>query len=358
MFGDNPNTPYGLMALGQGLSQLGAGQPVNMAPAMDAMMQRKERADMKRSMQESGVLNRFTPEQRAILASMPPSAAQQVIASVLFREPAQPDVKVVDGKLVDTTGRVVYEGQDEPEGWRDLTPEEVEARGLQPGRGWQIGVSGANTGRIMPAGGTPLVDMGADFTPGQEAVDKAYAQQYIDYLGGKGADASQQAAQILSVAEALESGAEYTGPMIGIQGDLVRAWTNPEAQDAKERVESVIQRSLRETLGAQFTEKEGERLIARAYNVNLPPEANASRLRALFATIKARVDAQRQMAEYFGEHKTLMGMEPIYVPTVDDMLAAMDSAAPSAGPATSGGMPDFSAMSDEELDAWIAANGG
>jgi len=84
---ENPETPYGLMAIGQGLSQLGAGQPVNLQPAMEAMQARRQRADMKRQMEESGILGQFTPQQQALLASMPPNAAQEVIASVLFREP-------------------------------------------------------------------------------------------------------------------------------------------------------------------------------------------------------------------------------------------------------------------------------
>lgn len=81
-----------LAGLGLGMSQLGAGQPVNLSQPMAAMMDRRQRADQKRALEESGVLNQFTPQQRAILAQMPPQAAQQVISSVLFAPKPQPKI--------------------------------------------------------------------------------------------------------------------------------------------------------------------------------------------------------------------------------------------------------------------------
>ncbi len=65
----------GLAAIGQGLSQLGAGQPVNLSAAHNALMQRQQKAADRKALEESGLLERYSPEQRAILASMPPNAA-------------------------------------------------------------------------------------------------------------------------------------------------------------------------------------------------------------------------------------------------------------------------------------------
>lgn len=47
----------------------------------------------------------------------------------------------------------------EAEGWRDLTPDEKKVRGLDPSRAYQIGVGGANKGRIQ--------DVGGQITPGK-----------------------------------------------------------------------------------------------------------------------------------------------------------------------------------------------
>lgn len=335
--GDNAGLK--MMALGQGLSQLSTGGPVNVAgsPAYQALQQRQQQTQMKEALESSGLMQRFTPEQRAILAQMPPEAAMRIIAGEAFKqpEPAYSRYQEINGQLVDpATGQVVgdYRTPEENEGWRTLTPEEVASvPGLDPTKAYQVGLGGGNDGQIRPVGGSPLVEnnMGSSFTPGQEALDKAYAPTYMEWVTGGGADQTTQTAQIKDVLEALEQGQELTGPMVGLQGDLVRSLTNPDAQDAKERVESVVQRNLKAILGAQFTEKEGDRLIARAYNINLPPEKNAARLRALFSAMEQGLKNRGIMAEYFSKNGTLQGFSPVPIPTIDDMIAQMDAAAPA-----------------------------
>lgn len=95
MFGNfkgNPNTPYGLMALGQGLAQLGAGQPVNMSGPMEAIADRQQKAQMREAIESSGVMERFGPDERALIAKMPANLAMQVIMGRAFREPEAPKV--------------------------------------------------------------------------------------------------------------------------------------------------------------------------------------------------------------------------------------------------------------------------
>ena len=69
-----------------------------------------------------------------------------------------------------------------------------------------------------------------------------------------------------------------TGPYVGLQPDWLRAITNPKAVASKEAVEGVVQKTLKKILGGQFGEKEGDRLIARAYNKSLLPEENIRRV--------------------------------------------------------------------------------
>lgn len=144
-------------------------------------------------------------------------------------------------------------------------------------------------------------------TAGREAVDKKYAEDYLQWTQGGGADAIGNVAQIGTVLQQLEQGRQLTGPMIGIQPDFILALTNPNAADAKQRVEEVVQRNLRTVLGAQFTEKEGERLIARAYNPTLSPQQNAARLRRLFQQMQIAANSRQEMAQYFEENGTLTG---------------------------------------------------
>ena len=79
-----PDRSAAFMAVGQGLSPLAAGQPVNLGPAYQALQARQQTDLARRQLEQSGMMDRFTPEQRAILAQMPPQAAQSIIAQTLF----------------------------------------------------------------------------------------------------------------------------------------------------------------------------------------------------------------------------------------------------------------------------------
>jgi hypothetical protein len=163
-----------------------------------------------------------------------------------------------------------------------------------------------------------------ELSPGWEAVDKAFADKYLEYKTQGISDTRNQAAQIATVLGKFESGEDLTGPMYGYTPDFLKVLTNPEAADAQARVESVIQRSLRETLGAQFTEKEGERLISRAYDPKQPPEANAARLRALFKQIESAADAKAAQVQYFEENGTLRGYKGPEMPGLNDFYSALE----------------------------------
>lgn len=56
------------------------------------------------------------------------------------------------GPVASTPGKPVT-----PEGWRDLSADEKRTRGLDPNRAYQIGISGANTGKVQDVGGQPAV---------------------------------------------------------------------------------------------------------------------------------------------------------------------------------------------------------
>lgn len=146
-------------------------------------------------------------------------------------------------------------------------------------------------------------------TPGQKKLDEAYGGgDYIEWTQGGGADMASQISNIGKVADRLESGEEnLTGSVIGALPDSVNAAIRPNVVSAREDVESVVQRNLRVLLGAQFTEKEGERLIARAYNPRLPEQENAKRLRRLEAAMTAASEARNSQAEYFSKNGTLTG---------------------------------------------------
>lgn len=144
-----------------------------------------------------------------------------------------------------------------------------------------------------------------------KAVDEQFAKDYVAFTAGGGSqDATKQISQLQDVQKALQKrGANLTGPMIGSTPDSILKVANPNAIAMRERVEEVVQRSLRATLGAQFTEKEGERLISRAYNPNLGEKENSIRVGRLLTQLQNAYEQKIGAAKYFEANGTLEGWQ-------------------------------------------------
>lgn len=184
----------------------------------------------------------------------------------------------------------------------------------------------AQKARIAEAGATQT-----NVTVGGKEQDKDYAPRFNDWALGGSADAARQIAQLDSVIDVLQSGeANVTGPFQGAMPNFLRSVVNPQGQAMKDRVEEVVQRSLRTILGAQFTEKEGDRLIARAYNPSLGEEENAKRLTALVTQLRTMKEAQDSAAEYFRQNNTLDGWQG-RLPQISDFAVFGDEEAAPDG---------------------------
>ena len=143
------------------------------------------------------------------------------------------------------------------------------------------------------------VEVNVGDSKGFNKVDTLFAKEYVDFKAAGGfADVEKGLSQLNDSLAALKS-EDVTGPYTGAVPDVVKRFTNPRALEVKENVEEVVQRNLRLILGAQFTEKEGERLIARAYNENLPEEVNIQRVERLMKQIQNAAIAKQQAIEYY-----------------------------------------------------------
>ena len=163
-------------------------------------------------------------------------------------------------------------------------------------------------------------------TAGQEAIDKAYATDYLNWSQNSG-DMIGQVAQLETVLTNLESGADLTGPVKGIAPEWYNLLTNPEAVGAKERVAEVVQRNLKLILGGQFSEREGKQLIDRAYNIGLSEKENIARLKRLILQMKVGINARQKMIEHFDEFGTMRGYKGER-PTIQDFYTAMEGIQP------------------------------
>jgi len=167
------------------------------------------------------------------------------------------------------------------------------------------------------------IQLGPQLTPAQEAIDKKYAADYLEYTSGGGADSAKMLAQLKDVHSELGKRDDLTGPVVGNVPEWLAPITNPDAVAAKEQVEEVVQRNLKAVLGAQFTEKEGERLIARAYNPKLSEAENQKRLGRLIKQMESAAESKRSAAEYMQKNGTMQGWQG-KVPTIEDFNSALD----------------------------------
>lgn len=192
-------------------------------------------------------------------------------------------------------------------------------------------------GKIIGEGPPQIAD---NLTPGEKRVDQTFAKSYEDFvLSGGAADFEKNLEQLRGVQRELQSGKKnLTGPVLGRMPDAVTSFSHPEAVDARQRVEEVVQRNLRIILGAQFTQKEGENLIARAYNPALDEATNAKRLARLISSMEKMKDAKLKAMDYFERHGTMKGFKGTTQFSVGDLLADLDgpeqretSSAPQGG---------------------------
>ena len=114
------------------------------------------------------------------------------------------------------------------------------------------------------------------------------------------------------VVTALGNRDDLTGitPAIGLKlGEIIGLPSAfaPTASDVQNRILSVAQESIKQIMGAQFAEKEGENVLRRAYDVSQPEAVNMKRVRELISSLEVVLKVKRKEAEYFEKHGTLRG---------------------------------------------------
>lgn len=175
-------------------------------------------------------------------------------------------------------------------------------------------------------------------TPGQQAIDREFGKQYAQRVGEGGySDPEKQLSALDDAVDRLGKTSTATGPLVSLVPDVIRQRMFPEGQSIRDTVEDVVQRNLRKVLGAQFTEKEGERLIARAYNPALSEGENIKRLKRLKNQMLQALKTQQTADQYFEQHGTMQGYSGRQYKSADDFNLEADQETPAAAPAAGGG---------------------
>jgi hypothetical protein len=151
-------------------------------------------------------------------------------------------------------------------------------------------------------------------TPAQKAADTAFGKEYNDFVAGGGITTIEKnLADLDTVIQALEKSpqGDITGKLIGLSDKAgTLSFTNPKAAEIKDIVGGVVQSNLRAVLGGQFAQKEGEALLARAYNPAQPQKDNLNRIKALRQQIANTAQSKIQAVSQFEEKGTLKDFKP------------------------------------------------
>lgn len=140
------------------------------------------------------------------------------------------------------------------------------------------------------------------------AVDRKFGQEYADYVTGGAASTQQALDELHGAAKALET-TQASGPILGALPQWLRKRVAGPGFKIQQDIERNVQSSLRQVLGAQYTQIEGENLLARTFDPSLKEDANLQRLNSLIGRLeRAKVEKDRAV-NYFRNNGTMAGYE-------------------------------------------------
>lgn len=156
----------------------------------------------------------------------------------------------------------------------------------------------------------------SNLTPGQKKVDENFSKEVIEFDARGGfADTQGNIRQLKDVRTRLKrslsgkSDEDLTGGVVAQLPSSVQALIAPQRIEVRDAVEEVVQRNLRLVLGAQFTEREGQRLIERSFNPLLEEKENVKRLDRLITKIETAGRQKAAAIQYFKQNGTLVGFQ-------------------------------------------------
>ena len=159
------------------------------------------------------------------------------------------------------------------------------------------------TSKVDKSTNVSIVNQGELETQGAKDVSKVLSDQYVEWrMGDKASQVESNLASLKEAYTTLEQNPEITGVLKGIMPDTFTAWQNPDLLKVKESVAAVVQQNLKAILGGQFTEKEGENLIRRAFNPQLGVKENLRRVGLLITQMERAKSQKNEMINYYEQN--------------------------------------------------------
>lgn len=172
--------------------------------------------------------------------------------------------------------------------------------------------------------GKALSILGKPITPPRQktalAMDKEYIPEFSRWQTQGAAEAAKNLTELSIAVESLRTREDISGPMVGILPKPVRDVFVPESGTTQDAIEGIAQSSMKEILGSQFTQTEGQMLLARVFNPRLGEGENYKRASRLLKQLQEAAKNNQKKAEYFEEHGTLEGFKGVKRYSIEDFL--------------------------------------
>ncbi len=190
----------------------------------------------------------------------------------------------------------------------------------------QDAYSKSDQAKVASGKDTVVVDgKSRKLTPAEKKIDEGFAKDYLAHTARGGmADVNKNLTQLEGVAANLQavvdgsSKEDYTGGVKDWLPNSFIAKYNQPAVDMAETVAEVVQQNLRLMLGGQFTEREGQNLIDRAFNMGLDERINLQRVNRLIKQIKVAGERVNSASQYYEKNGTLADWNGT-LPTIDSI---------------------------------------
>ena len=172
-----------------------------------------------------------------------------------------------------------------------------------------MGTDGVSLPYVVDGNGNKTFDVNAQMQPYQlTTMERKYDDKMTDPMIDFNKQYSGDITNIDKFGDlinVLESGENVSGWVQGLIPDALRPIFSPQAEDSLNEIQSIVYQSLRATLGAQFTEREGRNLVNASWNKSLSEEVNLRRLKRLYAEATRRFEGNIDRLNYFKKYGTL-----------------------------------------------------
>jgi len=136
--------------------------------------------------------------------------------------------------------------------------------------------------------------------PGEKKLDEDFAKDYNEWTSAGKAQAEKNLTKLKEAAQTLQNEDLVSGRLVGSLPNFLRT---EKSKVAEQSVREAAQAALKAVLGAQFTEKEGERIMRNAFDPTLSEAENLKKVTATIKELEERIANQNSKSRFFEQNR-------------------------------------------------------